>query len=149
MQGTEGSHPASWRNLRAELADMVGEGLPDEVHKARTSHQLHATLLNWQATFLDRIVVRRRERFPDLKSDDDHQRPLRRRSAVSRSERKPEGRSGDPAAVGRWQWTRPTAGRSYRTSDPQFILPSRRPRWPPGFSLALRSERVSQALIRI
>lgn len=55
MQGTEGSHPASWRNLRAELADMVGEGLPDEVHKARTSHQLHATLLNWQATFLDRI----------------------------------------------------------------------------------------------
>lgn len=69
------------RQVVARLAARTGETPPARVIDARTSYALHVALLDWQSAILDRIVPRRRERFPDLQERDDWPVPRLRRVA--------------------------------------------------------------------
>lgn len=73
-----GRHRAC-QQVVAALAAKTGETPPPRVAEARTSYALHVALLDWQSSILDRLIPRRRERFPDLQERDEWPVPRLRR----------------------------------------------------------------------
>lgn len=57
------------QDLVGELVATCGEKPPRPVEAARTSYALHAALLDWESSLLDRIIPHRREIFPDLEQE--------------------------------------------------------------------------------